>query len=611
MEKKRIILPSKRYFKSPEEDLTIRLNLDEQKNLLREGDKDIVLDINELFNKERNDSVNYKIYGKLKMIFRNNYYGDAGYYYLKNKLYLVGDGSDGDYNGYIPYDEFALLRKDFLREVNVPSSASTITNFTQNIVLSGYTGHTSITGIDAPYQNWNVYLSYVHAKDSTHQMKYTLSGGTSYDFTANDGIPFRVTSNSRYYILTSPVEHGISPGEYITLSTSGNTFYTYSGTSLVTTTNVSGRTFYVESVGNEYYNSEKYVINILKNEIVSGTTFSNVVFGKRCIDKNDITGTTSTYYVHKHKILKSTEDYILDKAGFESPIWEDEKKLLFENFDGDNDVLVERNIMESVLYDFKEPLQLTGITNNLGYTPTEVYVTVIFRNGNGFFEYPPKVGYRFNFHDTWIDEHFSGTTSNETNLTYQTFTGNTNGIGYSGFTFKSGVTLNVGDELFGAFVEYNESELKERVISESFHKIHNPTNIFDYGQTGNTTTFSGATTNNPFGLFYQPHYRIKLRELSPYIEVSDTDDILNLPENAKYYESDGLWKWRDLYDQGFIDQDGNGVNHPFINNTHYVKNDINFYLRNEADFTNKSDGIKKFRSDICSVDEITGDAPTP
>jgi hypothetical protein len=69
--------------------------------------------------------------------------------------------------------------------------------------------------------------------------------------------------------------------------------------------------------------------------------------------------------------------------------------------------------METLLYDFKEPIILSGITNNLGYTPTEVYVGVFLRNGNGYFDYPPKVGYKFNFHDTWIDNHFSGTTSNE------------------------------------------------------------------------------------------------------------------------------------------------------------------------------------------------------
>ena len=71
MEKKKVILPTKRFFKAEEEDLDLRLNLESSENLMRLGDRDVVLDIAQLFSDERNDSKNYKIYGKLKMIFRN------------------------------------------------------------------------------------------------------------------------------------------------------------------------------------------------------------------------------------------------------------------------------------------------------------------------------------------------------------------------------------------------------------------------------------------------------------------------------------------------------------------------------------------------------------
>jgi hypothetical protein len=159
--------------------------------------------------------------------------------------------------------------------------------------------------------------------------------------------------------------------------------------------------------------------------------------------------------------------------------------------------------------------------------------------------------------------------------------------------------LNIGTSgLTGAFVEYNDSELRERIISESYHKVTSPKLVFDHKQD-DPTVFSGSSVNNPHGIYYQPYYRIKIRQLSPYIETSDTDEIINLPENVKYFENEGLWKWRDLYDQGFVDQDGFGTNYPFINNTHYIKHDINFYIRNEKDYTNKSDGIKKFDSNEC------------
>jgi len=585
MENKRILLPTKRYFKAEEQDINLRINLEKEEILLREGDMDISLNLGDLFEKERNQCNNYKIYGKIKMIFRNMYSGNTEYLYLKNRLYLLTNGAiKGDWSGYLPYDEFVFLRRDLLREQNLPGSGSTLGTFTPNINLtSGDIGHTIVTPITAPYQNWNLYMTYVYSADTQFSMGYSLSGGTDFNFVSGDGIPFRVYDNGNSYTFISPVEHNINIGEYLIIS----------GGTLNYSVPISGRTFYVDDIGNETYNSKKHVINILKNQFSSGTTIGNVILGKRCVNIDDIDGTTSQYYVHKLKTLTDINGYIMDKVGFESPIFEEEKKVLFENYNGDNDVIVERNRMESVLFDFKQNLTLTGLTNNLGLTPTEVYVTTIFRNGNGYFDYPPKVGFKFNFHDSWVDTHFSGSSSNETALTSIDFTGNTNEYGYTGYTFKSGVTLPVGTILTGSFMEYNISELKERVISETFHKMTIPKNIFDYNQD-NPIVYSGSSSENKFGLYYQPHYRVKLRQESPYIETSDTNNIYGLPENTKYFEKDGLWKWRDLYDHGYIDEDGDGTDFPFVNNCHAVKVDINFYLRNEKYYINKKDGIIDF-----------------
>jgi hypothetical protein len=581
--KKEILLPSKRYKKAEEQDLNLNIGLETSQTLLRIGDKDIILDIDKLYDKERNQSNKYKIYGKLKMVFRNMYSGDTSYDYLQERVYLNGRGDGLDnptLGGFLPYDEFAFLRRDLYRKVVTPSSVSgdTLGDYTPSLTYVGSTDHTTITPITAPYHNWNLYLSYVYSGDTNYQMTYTLTGNTKISFKSGDGIPFRLSNTfNSYYEFTSPVEHGMNSGEFIT----------FSGTTI--TGEVSGRTYYIDSVGNETYNSEKYVINILKKELKTATTIPTLVIGKRCIDKNNITGSTSQYYVHKHKLLTTTGDYIMDNIGFESPIWEEEKKILFENAAGENDTIVERNRMESVLYDFKEPFVLSGLTNNLGYTPTEVYVTTLFRNGNGYFSYPPKVGHKFNFHDTWIDDHFNGTTSNESSM------GNGTTFTKQNITFTSGNELTKGTVLNGAFVEYNRKELKERIISESFQKFTNPTTIFDYGQTG-STIFSGSSATNMFGVYYQPHHRVKLRELSPYTESAKTKDIFNLPENTKYDSAEGVWRWRDLYDHGYVDIDGYGTKFPFTNGIHYVKNDINFYLRNERFHTNKQDGISKFKN---------------
>ena len=289
MEKKKIILPSKKFFGSPDEDLNIRLGLDESKNLLREGDRTIILDNSVLFAKERNESPNYKIHGKLKMVFRNMYSGETTYNTLKERLYLVGDGStippgaNSKFIGFLPYDEFAFLRRDVYREVNlITSGTSVLDEYTPNIQLTGTNPHQSISSIEAPYHNWNVYLSYVYSGDTQFPIKYTLSGNTVYSFVSGDGIPFRVTNNGSTYTLTCPVEHGMVTGEYITIS----------GGTLDNSVPVSGRTFLITSVGDSVYRSEKFVLDINKSEMTSGTTLPIVVLGKRCVNKNNITGTT-------------------------------------------------------------------------------------------------------------------------------------------------------------------------------------------------------------------------------------------------------------------------------------------------------------------------------
>lgn len=583
MENRKIILPSLNYENAPDDDLSLSIELDKNEILLREGDKDIILDIAKLYNDERNSCINYKIFGKMKMVFRNTHYGESFYKPLKRNLYLLGDGSDGDFTGYIPYNEFAFLRNDVLRELNTPLSGTNPGSFTQqSSITTGYTDHKIITPIDAPYANWNIYLSYVYSGDTTYPMTYTLTGGTVTSFTSGDGIPFRTSDNGKYYKFTSPVEHGMTGNDYMVIS----------GGSFNNTIALTGRTFNIDSVGDETFNSEKYVVNILKSEFPSGSTLNTIMICKRCTDINRIEDSMSTYYVHKHKTLTDENGYIMDKVGFESPIFRDEKKILFENSDGVNDFIVERNRMESVLFEFKNPLVLSGLTNNLGYTPTNVYSSVIFRNGSGYFNYPPKIGYKFNFHDTWIDEHFDGNTSEETNLSGTTWTVVS---GMTTYTFTSGDTLPKGSELIGAFVEYNKHELKERIISEAYHKITIDPSLFDFQQY-NDTLLEGASYTNMVGMFFQPHYRIKLRELSPYIETSDTDKIYNLPENVLFDENEKQWKWRDLYEHGYIDVDGYGTNYPFLNNCHYVHTDVNFHLKDEDIYTNKTDGIKRFKN---------------
>ena len=61
MIKKKIVHPTERYSGSEAENLNIKVGLERDEQLLREGDRTIILDIAELYRKERNESTKYKI----------------------------------------------------------------------------------------------------------------------------------------------------------------------------------------------------------------------------------------------------------------------------------------------------------------------------------------------------------------------------------------------------------------------------------------------------------------------------------------------------------------------------------------------------------------------
>jgi glycerol kinase len=153
----------------------------------------------------------------------------------------------------------------------------------------------------------------------------------------------------------------------------------------------------------------------------------------------------------------------------------------------------------------------------------------------------------------------------------------------------------IGAALFAGLGVGIYKTTQDLALTRVSDKIYNPTTLFDYGQTDDTV-YSGATKTNPIGLYYQAHHGIKLRELSPYLETAKTNQIYNLPENTVYDSDENVWRWRDLYTHGYIDPDGIGTNFPYVNNIHYIKNEINLYLRNERYYTNKQNGVDSFNS---------------
>jgi hypothetical protein len=126
-----------------------------------------------------------------------------------------------------------------------------------------------------------------------------------------------------------------------------------------------------------------------------------------------------------------------------------------------------------------------------------------------------------------------------------------------------------GDTIDGDFCEWNDYEQLERVISPYYQKIKFNQDVF---QT--TTT---PTTNAP-GYYYQPHHSMAIRVFSNYVETGDISLIEGIPSYAYYSNTDQQFRWRDLYTYGFVDDNGEGVNYPYLNTSHYPYQNVQFRL---------------------------------
>ena len=194
------------------------------------------------------------------------------------------------------------------------------------------------------------------------------------------------------------------------------------------------------------------------------------------------------------------------------------------------------------------------------------------------------IGWKFNFLENSIDTWWNhSSTNNKDNIPFNSYTVN-------GQTFYYNDVLNVGDTIKGDICEYNYVEQKEYVLSNLYHKYSINPNVF----------LDNSAINYPSGYVYQPHYPIKIKTFSDYVEFGSTSEIDGIPGHAWYSETNNIWIWRDLYDYGFIDSDGIGVNHPFTNGAHYPFKNVLFLQKPMKQKTNiNSTVINRPTEDNC------------
>lgn len=564
----RIVLGSLRYKSAPDTTIGLKVPLIQTFKENIEFDRTINIELQQVFNDERQKSTIFRPTGKFELLFMNSYTGSTNYVPLENNLYYVNadiaasiqcqSGTTIAWSGFPQYNEFDFIRTDY----NV--SGYTIPN-------SNGEFHRLFIPKSASSYNWNFFMSYAFENDYNKNLSAVEpKTGINLNWISGDGIPFVVQNTTSRGLdivaLRSPIKHGVSVGEFIKLS------FSYVGTD----------TFQVFSLGDGTAGSEEYVVNIINIGFL-GNTFNNNVTGtfKRIIDIENPNDTISEYYVRRHKILTNSEDAVLVNAGFEQNIFGNKKKYESSGFTPNRESRVSiREGSQTYTLTFNTDIDIAPILDNQKRPITELFFTVMWKGYFGLmFGYGNYTGIKqgFGFNLPLVNGNSNNwwaliNNNSDTNFLMDSYTnpplGNNLGPGGTDLVFNYVQSLKKNDTLDGDLCEWNNYDQYERVISNLFHKLtYNP---FVFRTTNNAA--------NPFGYYYQPHSPITLRVYSDYIESGDKTEVAGVPDYSYFSEKEDSFIWRDIYEYGYVDSNGLGVDYPFLNGKHYPYKDIVFRI---------------------------------
>jgi hypothetical protein len=524
------IIPSNLRFKSaPSVDQQVPVSVDSKSNEITEYDRIASVNLAVQFDKERQESTTFRPTFKVSPIYNNAFTGTTEYLPFLNHLsYADAEKSvvSGLWKGFPQYYEYEFYRPNITDQ------------------------HLSYVSKSAYTYNWSYYLTYPFENNYTEPMYWT-DGVDEINWVAQDGIPFVVKNlkfdGTKYISFECISEHNLLPGEYVQLN------FSYGAQTV----------FQVNSLGNGTFGSDLYVFN-LYNIGYTGNTFTNNKVGtfKKIIDVTNSAETMSSYYVKTHKVLTDVNDLVVTKAGFEEVPFANNKKFEFSSLTPNNiSRISQKNASTTYSFTTNYDLDINNILDNQKRPLNEIFLTIINKGYSGYFNKPfqgvgTKQGWQFNIlslnNKYWEDNNIKSN-SNIPVSSYTQTSGSTEQFYYN-LDYKSGDTMS------GDFCEWNNFTQKERIISPYYQKIRYNQDIFKSSNT---------PTNNPSGYYYQPHIGMVIRVFSSYIETGQLVNVDNVPSWAYYSNNYKQFMWRDLYSYGFVDENLNGVDYPFLNFSHY------------------------------------------
>ena len=411
-------------------------------------------------------------------------------------------------------------------------------------------------------QNYMLKITYPHETQDIELVNNT-SGVSLKDGINIIGTEERVMNERSYTSFRCVINHGLKKGDIVTLYKSGN---------------LSGEEYLVVELGDQTNNQRDryFVLDIPVNESSSQINKETSTF-KRTRD-----GVTSNYYVRKFKsITTGFRDYDLFPASFA------------ESYFGD----------EEVAYNFTTDVDVSDLRDNLGRPLSELFLTIVkvdTDTSNDFKDQywkdltknntniPTDIRDRF-----WTKIKGGFLTENDTSVNYNVRSISSDDGTYPQTHFGSvdnGIDES-DNEFIGDISEYNSIELSERILEPIYHRVNTIYREYRKDIVNLKTTNDGGFEVDDLreGYIYRPHYRIKIREFSSYIETGDESQVIGIPDYAtidyQYEDKNGdnvnVYKWRDLLDVGFYDETGRGLDYPFKSGAHYMYLDLRFFLQRQ------------------------------
>ena len=561
----RIIESTQRYKSAPLADQFINVPLKQTMKELVEFDRSVDLSLIAVFDQERQQSTIFRPLTKFTILFENAYTGSTTYVPYRDNLYYtnalqnaisyypLGNSSTPittdqtiPWDGFPQYPEFDFIRTD-----------NDVVGYT-----IGPNRHLDFKSVSATTYNWSHYISYPY-KNEPNRNLYAVEpqSQVAWNWVASDGIPFYITVGSdtenTFIRFKCPVTHGLAPGQFVFLSINYN----------------NNSVFQVNGLGDGGSGSEEYIFSI-QNVGYTGTTFQTGTQGtfRRIIDFTNSADTVSSYYIRTHRILTDVNCAVLTNAGFEKNIYNDKTKCEIKPLTPNQKQRTSvKEGSRSYNLTFNCDIDIDGLRDNQNRPLSQLFFTTVWR---GYFGWTQKLkqGWEFNtFLDMgkpqlWWDQNNIDSNTNVNQSQYTSLI-NQGPFFYNDF-------LTTGDTMDGDFCEWNNFEQLERIISTYQHKITYNNNWFKLN-------LPSLSPSNLFGYFYQPHSVIAIREFSDYIEETNNEDLVGLPEYSYYSTLNASFRWRDLYPYGFISGDGIGLDYPFLNNAHYPSTETIFRITPE------------------------------